>query len=316
MSTMNTMTTTKTKSTTAPTTAPISAQQKKSAASANGHNAHHTSAESNADYSRDHNAISKYEPIVRLIAAWEAFEIDREFARGVQTSNHDAPQASRDELVEFHAWLGAQLSEPSPLQSSAQSPALANGRASMAANAPTNAPTNAPASALADGYMSAYNVETRIGVLIGRMWRFAKFYIKKALEHEQVSSLEEFTFLSAIRRTGTPTKTEVCVENLTELTTGTEILRRMIKAGFVEEFPDANDRRVKRLRLTPAGEGVLLASVVQMRDVTRIVVGRLNTDEKHSLVRLLDHLDHFHTDIYATQRGSSVQAIITENLGQ
>lgn len=265
-------------------------------------------------------AYRKYDHIMQLIALWQEFEEDRQVLVAQGTTAHTIT------IEEFHRWLGTQLQQNPSLV------AMRTGRASSGAAIPIHEhdsthsgaiPYSAEASSMLVGiaaqaaptpYGAQLATDTRIGVLIGRMWRFAKFYVKKALDNHAISTLDEFTFLATIHRAGTPTKTEVCVENITEMTTGTEILRRFLKAGLVEEFTDANDRRAKRLKLTPAGERALMNAFVQLRDVSRIVVGTLSPQQKDNLIGMLDHLDAFHTNIYCTQRTHSVEDMVRRNL--
>jgi DNA-binding MarR family transcriptional regulator len=253
----------------------------------------------------------KYAHVLELITLWQEFE------------EQHKPYTSHKKtaLREFHLWLGSHLQQAeqavSQLDNTTYSAEASAMLVSLSGNLADNNDTHSPAQNIraVDGpYANMLGVDTRISVLIGRMWRFAKFYVKKALDSQAISTLDEFTFLATIKRAGTPTKTEVCVENITEITTGTEILRRMIKAGFVEEFPDTEDRRMKRLKLTPAGTQALFTSFAQLRDVARIVVGTLSEDQKTQLAGMLDDLDMFHTNIYADQRMSSIESMVEKNL--
>jgi DNA-binding MarR family transcriptional regulator len=258
----------------------------------------------------------RYDHIIELISLWQEFEEQR---------STSADYYLAEPLLEFQQWLGERLhglgvavstdsltiDNAAPQEYSAEASTMLLSLADEGAEEST---TNTTAQQAPPAYAADLAMETRISVLIGRMGRFAKFYVKKALDGQPISTLDEFTFLATIRRAGTPTKTEVCVENITEITTGTEILRRMIKSGFVEEFTDEKDRRVKRLTLTPAGAQALYASFAQLRDVARIVAGRLTDEQKQQMMTMLDSLDHFHTDIYSEQRSESIASMVTRNL--
>lgn len=154
----------------------------------------------------------------------------------------------------------------------------------------------------------------KISILIGRMYRFARFYVKKAMEKQAVTTLDDFTFLATIFRSGSPTKSEVCADNITEITTGMEILRRLQKLGLIEEYTDEHDRRVKRVKLTEAGTFSLFGAFAAMKPVSTIVAGRLQQEQKEQLLSLLIELDLFHSNIYAEQRQENLDELLTKNL--
>jgi DNA-binding MarR family transcriptional regulator len=268
-------------------------------------------------YAEKTHTEPKYARILDLITLWQEFEAHQN-AGDLQGNNA---------LHNFHLWLGKRLdhdehaSESTPVHAATHKAEAGSMLAALKAGAnvhgyaPSAKSPHSMTTRAVDGhYANMLGVDTRINVLIGRMWRFAKFYVKKALDGQEISTLDEFTFLATIKRAGTPTKTEVYVENITEITTGTEILRRMIKAGFVEEFPDTEDRRVKRLQLTSAGLQALTSSFTQLREVARIVVGTLDEDQKNQLAGMLNDLDIFHTNIYADQRSDSIERMVEKNL--
>jgi len=236
-----------------------------------------------------------YEHIIELIELWDEFETAR------PTSINGRDGGPRKRLEELYSWLGQKI------QSSYTTSAL---KTSLSNDIPS-----AAQEAEREGYApSLPNVDARISILIGRMARFAKFYVKKAMENKPLSSLDEFTFLATIHRSGNPTKSEMCQENLTEITTGTEIMRRLIKAGFVEEFTDLNDRRVKRLRITDEGRKTLFESFEHMRRISRMVVGTLTPQQKQELMAMLVSLDVFHTNIYNEQKTETLEDLLTRNL--
>jgi DNA-binding MarR family transcriptional regulator len=257
----------------------------------------------------------QYDDILELVRLWQKFS---EQSSEAQSNTEHAETTTNTRLQGFQVWLGAQMlkrtehAAASATEQNTQQKTRHDRRNMMKLNETVQALEQQAGGRF--HYALASNTETKISVLIGRMGRFAKFYAKKALNQQPVSTIDEFTFLASIRRAGMPTKTEVCVDNITELTTGTEILRRMIQAGFVEEFQDTFDRRVKRLRLTAAGTDVLLASFERLREVAQIVVGKLSEEKQRQLLEILNDLDDFHYNVYANQRSESVEQIIAQNV--
>lgn len=157
--------------------------------------------------------------------------------------------------------------------------------------------------------------ETQIAILVTFMNRYAKLYAKKVLQHSALSTLDEFSYLIVLLTHESMTKTDLINKNVHEKTTGMEILKRLIKNGFIRQFDDTDDKRTQRVSITEAGRGVLFSILNQMGDVTKIVTGNLTQLEKNSLTYILKKLDHFHFDIFLHERTTSLQDIITKKMG-
>ncbi|MBQ2846631.1 MAG: winged helix-turn-helix transcriptional regulator [Clostridia bacterium] len=56
-------------------------------------------------------------------------------------------------------------------------------------------------------------------------------------------------------------------------------LKRMSKAGFIERAPDENDRRINRLKITPAGKEVFFAGKAECDKVDKIMFTGFSDDE-------------------------------------
>eukprot|EP01034_Spumella_vulgaris_P006842 gene6842-8727_t len=74
----------------------------------------------------------------------------------------------------------------------------------------------------------AYQVDNNIGRLFVYMSRYAKSYIKKALEGTPLLTAEDFTCLSLLLTHDHLSKSELISHNLQEKTSGTEVIRRLI----------------------------------------------------------------------------------------
>lgn len=147
----------------------------------------------------------------------------------------------------------------------------------------------------------AYQLDNSIGRLFVYMSRYAKSYIRKALEDTAINSAEEFTALSILLTHDCLTKSELISYNLQEKTSGTEVIRRLIAAGLVaqDDNPIAiglNDKRSKSVMITPLGRNVLFELFVDMNSVGKIITGDLTVAEKLTLYQLLQKLENFHLD--------------------
>lgn len=232
---------------------------------------------------------AKYDTILQLIMLWQEFE---------QLNSSSA------RLEDFSEWMHGRLraekhhqterSEPIPHQA---------GEIQRTGAFP------------ADGTLSHVRTDTdgTISILIGRMWRYSKMYLKKAFEGQAISSIDEFALLAAImqhEQAGeAPTKSEVYISTLTEVTTGSEIMRRLEKAGLVEEYTDTKDKRMKRVKLTANGTRAFFQAAQQMGAASKIVAGTLTDNQKLDLITLLTLLDTFHSKMYIEHRTESFSEI-------
>lgn len=147
-----------------------------------------------------------------------------------------------------------------------------------------------------------WDMNAHIGVLIGRMARFSRMYAKKALDGLAIQSIEEFGFLMGIFELKNPTKSELVNMSLVEMTTGVEIIRRLVKAGLITEQKDTVDKRAKRLTITQIGQEVLMKALKGMHTVGETSVGFLSEEEKLALIAILSKLNRTHTDQYLNQK--------------
>jgi DNA-binding MarR family transcriptional regulator len=157
-----------------------------------------------------------------------------------------------------------------------------------------------------------FSAEKKLGILIGRLARFARNYAKKAMQDLPIATLDEFTYLVGISGEYTPSKSELINAHYMEMTSGSEIIRRLVKMGLVEEITDAADKRLKRLRITSEGERVRARAIEQMGEVARLVAGNLTDDEKTQAVTLLTQLDSFHVEV----NGRDTDATLAELIGR
>jgi len=152
--------------------------------------------------------------------------------------------------------------------------------------------------------------ETMLTMLISYLYRYAKHYTKKALENTQVGTLEEFGFLVTLLERDSLTKTELINLHLLELTSGIEIIKRLVKQGLLDSFPDPDDKRSRRVRITDAGRGVLFQAMQNMQKVSHIVSGDLSENEQQAILPILSRLNDFHAVIHKHDRKSELGEIV------
>ncbi|RWY54010.1 MarR family winged helix-turn-helix transcriptional regulator [Mucilaginibacter gilvus] len=144
----------------------------------------------------------------------------------------------------------------------------------------------------------AYQLDNNIGRLFVFMSRYAKLYIKKALEGTPLQTGEDFTALAILLTHNHLSKSELISHNLQEKTSGTEVIRRLIAAELVTQWDDVKDKRSKHIAITEKGKNLLYQVFVDMNYVGKIITGKLTTAEKFTLQYLLQKLEDFHLEHY------------------
>ena len=144
--------------------------------------------------------------------------------------------------------------------------------------------------------------ETVIARLVTVMNRYAKSYIKRALEDSPIQTSEEFSFMLYLVTNESLTKSELIFKNIMEKTSGMEVIKRLLKLGLVTEHDDENDKRSKRLSLTVKGRQEIFKVLPIMQKVSSLVAGNLTKQERETLAYLLAKLDHYHHDVFVNDR--------------
>jgi len=158
------------------------------------------------------------------------------------------------------------------------------------------------------------NTASDISILIVLMNHYAKWYIKKVLRDSLLQTPDEFSFLITLMTYDSLSKSELITKQVMEKTSGSEVIRRLIKRGLIVESADENDKRSVRVSITQSGREEILRILPIMSKVTKIVVGNLSAEEINTLSYLLKKLDYFHNDIYINKRGQSFSEILTGTL--
>jgi DNA-binding MarR family transcriptional regulator len=144
----------------------------------------------------------------------------------------------------------------------------------------------------------AYQLDNNIGRLFIYMSRYAKAYVKKALDGTSLQTPEDFTSLAILLTHDQLSKTELINYNLQEKASGTEVIRRLISAGLVKQWEHPEDRRSKLIAITSEGKKLLYTVFDDMNNVGKMIAGKLCLSEKLILQHLLQKLENFHHEHY------------------
>lgn len=151
--------------------------------------------------------------------------------------------------------------------------------------------------------------EIEFSTLLTSLFRFAKHYIKKALSNTSFKTIDEFGFLATLLREKSLLKNELINKHLLEISSGSEIIKRLIKHELIFEFPDESDKRAKRVSLTEKGRQEIMFAFTDMHKVSEIVIGNLNGEELQQALCVFNKLTYFHQHIHENDRNTNLDEL-------
>lgn len=139
--------------------------------------------------------------------------------------------------------------------------------------------------------------------IIGRIHKLNMSFASSALEGTGLNQVEEFGILLTIQQDGNPRKTDIIYANLFELSSGTDMLNRLKKRGLISEYNDPDDKRSKRIALTPAGEKAIELCMKEMRKVAGMMTYDMSEDDKQLCIQLLKNIEVNFSRIWQQHKG-------------
>ncbi len=144
---------------------------------------------------------------------------------------------------------------------------------------------------------------------IGRVTKTSNMYIKKALSSIGLENIDDYLYLEGVVRIGNPTKTELINFYMNDFTSGIDMIKRLLRLGLLEEYPDDRDKRSKRLKLTEAGMSKLEECRPLTLEVSRFVYHTLDDTEQATLLLLLNKVVDYHQARYKELKGKTFEEL-------
>ena len=119
-----------------------------------------------------------------------------------------------------------------------------------------------------------------LGKALVRVQKYLHFYIKKTMQNLPIDNIEDFAYLSDLHFMGAMRKSELIHRNISEFTSGTNVINRLIKNQFVEEFNDPDDARSKQVKITQLGVNWIMSCLPEMIKVDSVLFQVLQADER------------------------------------
>jgi DNA-binding MarR family transcriptional regulator len=151
--------------------------------------------------------------------------------------------------------------------------------------------------------------------MIGRIHKLNMSYAGSALEGTGLNQVEEFGMLLTVQQEKNPRKTDIIYANLFELSSGTDMLNRLKKRDLIKEYDDEEDKRSKRIELTPAGEKAIELCMLQMRKVAGMMTKDLSEDDKQLCIQLLKNIEVKFSKVWQQHKGKPFDEVYEEVMG-
>jgi DNA-binding MarR family transcriptional regulator len=141
------------------------------------------------------------------------------------------------------------------------------------------------------------------------LFRFAKIYIKKAFANTSFKTIDEYGFLASLFKDKSLLKSELIQQHLLEISSGSEIIKRLVKSGLIYEYADERDKRARRIALTEKGEKEIMMSFGEMHMVSEIIIGNLTEEELNNSLAIFRKLIYFHKHLHEQDKNFSLEEI-------
>lgn len=152
--------------------------------------------------------------------------------------------------------------------------------------------------------------------LIVKIARMHAVYLDMATKDIEIKQAEEFYFLSVIKNLKSPKKTEVIYHTVNELSNGLNILASLIKQGYIKEQPDAEDKRVKRVSITPEGEEILKLCYEKIHQVSELMFSEMPDDDISLCIQLLKNIELKFSDQWLQHSRRSFNEVYKNRAGK
>lgn len=137
-------------------------------------------------------------------------------------------------------------------------------------------------------------LDMQLSFLLALQNRHYKTYAKRALLDSDLSSPEGFSFLYHLSLADSFRKMELIKMHQLEPASGIEVLKRLIKREFIEEYDDPDDGRAKRIRITGTGQKKIQSIMPKMQEVFSAMSAEMSLNEKWHVVSFLQQMNDYH----------------------
>jgi len=138
------------------------------------------------------------------------------------------------------------------------------------------------------------DIDMELTFLLIMQSKHYKTYCKEALIDTEINSPDEYSFLYHLSLVDSFRKMELIHIHLLEAPSGIEVIKRLLKKGFIEEFDDKDDKRAKRVRISKKGRQETDKLTPNMKEVYTKMTAEISLNEKIHVISFLRELNDYH----------------------
>ena len=129
--------------------------------------------------------------------------------------------------------------------------------------------------------------ELLIGMQLVNISNMLKKRLNQFVTESPFATFMDFQFLFILKEHSEMTKSELIHVNNMEMSSGIEVVKRLLKQNWIEEKANPQDKRSKLIRVNTAGEDVLLQYKDTALSIYRSYSERLNPMQKEEVLKSL-----------------------------
>ena len=145
---------------------------------------------------------------------------------------------------------------------------------------------------------------------ISFVYRYMRYFVRKAIKDTPLQTIDEYSYLITLMAKGEMTKTELNNYNVIEKTSGSEIIRRLLKSGLISQTRNLQDRRSLLLSITPKGREVVKELLPRMQQSSDLLLRDLSWDQKIFLHSLHEQIYESNHSLFLTERDSDLAKLV------
>lgn len=153
-------------------------------------------------------------------------------------------------------------------------------------------------------------VDAYLAKLMGTILRLMTVYIEAAMkEIPEIRNAEDFYVLNTVANLGEARKTDIIHSHFLELSSGIDLMNRLIKGKLIRERVDPSDKRARLMSATEKGERLLKKCYEKFSLMSEITFWNMSTDDKKLCIQLLRGVEIKHATLAQEMRGKSLTEI-------
>jgi DNA-binding MarR family transcriptional regulator len=152
--------------------------------------------------------------------------------------------------------------------------------------------------------------------LLGGISSIGQVYAQELLSDLPEIQPKDFYYLVTIWHTGDSRKTDIINRQLSELSTGIDILNHLKDMSLIEERVDPTDRRAKLISITEQGEEVLYQCFRRMSKVGAILFDEVAEEDRKLCIQLLKKVIVKHSKLALDVKNKGINAVFDVDINE